>query len=64
VIPVLARAHPEQRVRRRDVGVGIQVEPALAALRARARVPGERQRLDAPVVERHQVLLQRRDPSV
>ncbi len=63
VIPVLPRAHPEERIPGRHVGLRIQVEPALAAARALARVPGERQRLDAPVVQLHQVLLQRRVPQ-
>ena len=44
-----------------DRFVGIEVEPALPALVLRPAVPGDRQRLQAPVGEGDQILLQRRD---
>ncbi len=44
-----------------DVLAGIEMEPALPALRLRARVPRDAERLDAAAGQLDQVLLQRRD---
>ena len=44
-----------------DLLIGIEVEPALAAVVLRTAVPGDRQGLQAAVRERDQVLLQRID---
>ena len=44
-----------------DVLLRIEVKPALAALRLRARIPGDRERLHAAVGRFDQVLLQRLD---
>ena len=41
-----------------DVLIGIEMEPALAAFALGARVPGKRQRLDAPVGKLDEILLQ------
>ena len=57
-IPVLVQLGPVQHVVVADVFVRIEMKPALAALILRPRVPGNRQRLDAPVREFDQVLLQ------
>ena len=60
-VPVLIDPGPVQLVVVRDLLVGIEVEPALAALLLRPRVPGEAQRLEAPAREGDQILLQRVD---
>ena len=58
-VPVLIELRPVQDVVVLDVLVGIEVEPALAALVLRPRVPGERERLHAAVGEFDEILLQR-----
>ncbi len=58
-VPVLADAGPVQRIAGPDVLAGVEVEPALSALRLRARVPGDGQRLLAAARKLDQVLLQR-----
>ena len=60
-VPVVLAARPVQRVAGLDVLPGMQVEPALAALVERARVPGHGQSLHAFVGHRDQELLQRID---
>src|SRR5262245_26476337 len=57
-IPVLVQLGPVQDVVVPDLLVGIEVEPALAALVLRAAVPGERQRLQAAVGKLDEILLQ------
>ena len=63
IIPVLVQLGPVQHVVMLDLLVGIEVEPMLSPLLLRAAVPGDRQRLHAPVREFHQILLQRIDPE-
>ena len=58
VVPVLVQPGPMQDIGMADILAGIEVEPALAARRPRAAVPGDRQRLQPAVGELHQVLLQ------
>ncbi len=58
-VPVLLHAGPVQRIAGLDVLAGIEVEPALAALRLRARIPRNAQGLQAPAGQLDQVLLQR-----
>ena len=60
-IPVLVQLRPVQEVAGADLLVGIEVEPALAALVLRAAVPGERERLQAAVGKLDEILLQRID---
>src|SRR6516165_7672649 len=60
-IPVLVQLGPMQDVVVLDLLVRVEVEPALAALRFRAAIPGDRERLQAAVREFDQVLLQRID---
>ena len=63
VIPVLLQLGPVQLIARADVLVRVQVHPALAALRARTGIPGDRQRLQPTIRKGHQILLQRIDPE-
>ena len=58
-VPVLAAGGPVQPVAGLDVLSGVEVEPALPALRLRARIPGNAQRLHAAAGKFDQVLLQR-----
>ncbi len=58
-VPVLLHARPVQRIARLDVLPGIQVEPALPALRLRPRVPRDAERLQPAAGHFDQVLLQR-----
>ena len=60
-VPVLVQLGPVQDIVVADLLVGIEVEPALAALVLRPAVPGDRQRLQAAIRELDQVLLQRID---
>ena len=62
-IPVLLHARPVQRIAGLDVLARIEMEPALAALRLRARVPGNAERLHAAARKLDQVLLQRAHPE-
>src|SRR5262249_48310293 len=57
-IPVLIELGPVQHVVVLDFFVGIEMEPALAALVFRPAVPGDRKRLYAAVREFDQVLLE------
>ena len=57
--PVLVATGPVQRILVVDLLAGLQMEPALAALILRPRIPGDRQRLIAAAGEGNQVLLQR-----
>ena len=50
-----------QWIARVDPLAGVEVEPALAARLARARVPRDRERLPAAAGPRKQILLQRED---
>jgi hypothetical protein len=63
VVPVLARARPVQRVTEAHVVARIEVKPALPALRSRPRVPRDGERLEAPVGELEQILLERSRPE-
>ena len=58
-VPVLPAAGPVQPVAGLDVLAGVEMEPALPALRLRPAVPGDRQRLHAAAGQLDQVLLQR-----
>ena len=60
-VPGLVDAGPVQRVAGLELLVGVEVEPALAALVLRPAVPGDAQRLHPAVGKGDQVLLQRRD---
>ena len=60
-VPVLVDPCPMQLVVVRDLLVGIEMKPALAALLLRPRIPGQAQRLEAPARKRDQILLQRVD---
>ena len=60
-VPVLVQPGPVQHVVVPDAFVRIEMKPALAAFVLRPRVPGDRQRLQAPVGEFDQILLQRID---
>src|SRR5688572_10110115 len=57
-IPVLIELGPMQDVVRLDLLMGIEVKPALAALLLRARIPRQRQRLNAAVGKLDEILLQ------
>ncbi len=57
-IPVLVELRPVQDVVVADFFIGIEVEPALSALVLRPAVPGDPQRLQAPVGKFDQILLQ------
>ena len=46
-----------------DLLMRIEMEPALAAFALRARVPGKRERLDAPVGKLDEILLQGIEPE-
>ena len=59
--PVLVAPGPVQRIRVVDLLARLQMEPALAALILRPRIPGDRQRLVTSAGEGDQVLLQRVD---
>ena len=59
VVPVLIDTGPVASVTRRDLLTGIQKEPPLAAALARARVPGDSQRLQTSAGHRDEILLQR-----
>ncbi len=59
VVPVLAPGRPVQLVRVSHVLPRIEVKPALAALRLGARVPGDAERLEAPIGKLDEVLLER-----
>ena len=61
VIPVLRRVRPVQHIAMIDLLARIQVEPPLAALLLRARIPGDAERLQSPIGEWNQILLQRLD---
>ena len=61
VVPVLRRPGPVQHIAMIDALVRIEVEPALASLRLRPGVPRDAERLQPPVRELDQVLLQRLD---
>src|SRR5690348_8383909 len=63
IIPGLVAPGPVQPVASRQFLVGVEVEPALAALLFRAAVPGVAERLIAPPWKGDQVLLQRVDPE-
>ena len=58
VVPVLVRPRPVQRIGVRDPLVGVEMEPALPALRLRPRVPGDGQALHPPSGELDEVLLE------
>ena len=58
VIPVLVAAGPVQQRSRLELFVGVEVEPSLATLVLRTRVPGEPEHLIAPVGKSDQILLQ------
>ena len=60
-VPVLLQAGPVQRIAGLDVLARIEVEPALAALRLRPRIPRDAQGLHAAAGQLDQVLLQRTD---
>ena len=60
VVPVLVDAGPVLRVARLELAIGIEMEPALAALLLRARVPRHAERLQATARQLDQILLQRR----
>ena len=60
-VPGLVDAGPVQRIARLQVLIGVEMEPALAALFLRPRVPGDAQRLHPSVGKGDQVLLQRGD---
>ncbi len=60
-VPVLGDAGPVQRIAGPDLLAGIEVKPALAALRLRTRIPGDAERLLAAARKVDQVLLQRVD---
>ena len=60
-IPVLVQPGPVQDVVVFDLLIGGEMKPALAALVLRPAVPSERQRLNAPVGELDEILLQRID---
>src|SRR5512132_512467 len=60
-IPGLINPCPVQRIAGLELLIGIQMEPALAALVLRPAVPGDAERLHPPVREGDQVLLQRVD---
>jgi hypothetical protein len=62
-VPVLVDAGPVQTVAGLDGLAGVEREPALAAGLPGTRVPGDGERLQAPIRERDQVLLQGRDPE-
>ena len=57
-VPILIELGPMQDVVVADLFMRIEMEPALPALVLRARIPGERQRLDAPVGKLDEILLQ------
>ena len=57
-VPILIELGPMQHVVVADVFVGIEMEPALAAVSLRPRIPGQRQRLHAPVGKLDEILLQ------
>jgi len=59
VVPVLRAPRPVELVAVVDLLGGIEVKPPLAALRRRARVPGDGERLEASAGELDEVLLQR-----
>src|SRR5215831_8359505 len=61
VIPGLVAPGPMQPIAGRQFPVGIEVEPALAALVLRPAVPGSAERLQPAARHRDQVLLQRID---
>ncbi len=63
VVPVLAARRPVQGIAGLDAFPGIKVVPALAALRPGARVPDDRERLQAFPRQFDQVLLQGMDPE-
>ncbi|MND06998.1 hypothetical protein D3C83_287340 [compost metagenome] len=56
-VPVLRDAGPVQNVVVGELLVGLKMEPALAAFLARPRVPGDIERLVAPLGKRDQILL-------
>src|SRR5262249_1628144 len=62
-VPVLIQSRPMQHVVVLDLLVRVEMEPALAALLFRARVPGDRERLQAAVGKFDEILLQRIDPE-
>jgi hypothetical protein len=57
VVPGLVAPGPVQRVARFELLVGVEMEPALAALLFRPAVPGDAQRLQPPAGKRDQILL-------
>jgi len=61
VVPRLLAPRPVEGIRRTERHVRVEMEPPLASLGARARVPREAQRLDPTVGEGHQILLERVD---
>src|SRR5262245_14160913 len=60
-IPVLIELGPMQDIVVVDFFIGIEMEPPLPALFLWAGIPGDRERLHAPVRKLDQVLLQRID---
>src|SRR5262249_12804643 len=60
-VPVLIQSGPVQHVVVLDLLVPVGMEPALAALLFRARVPGDREHLQAAVGKFDEILLQRID---
>ena len=63
VIPGLVAPGPVQRVAGFEFLIGVEMEPALAALVFRPAVPGDPERLQPSARHRDQVLLQRIDPE-
>jgi len=63
-VPVLLALRPVQFVGVREVLARVEVEPALAALVLRPRVPRDRQRLHVAAGQLDQVLLQGKTPNV
>ena len=61
VVPIVARAGPVERVAWLDVFLGLEVEPALPALRFGSRVPRDGKGLQAAGLELDEVLLERLD---
>src|SRR5680860_420706 len=62
-VPVLVQLGPMERIVMADMLIGVEMEPALAALRLRAAVPGNGERLHAPIRKLDEILLQGLDPE-
>ena len=63
VVPVLLRPGPVERIRRRNVFLGIQMKPPLPAFGLGPRIPGIGQRLQPPIREFDEILLEGIDPE-